>query len=185
MSPSCIYIDVETGGFDRKKHALIEVGWALLDAGLQPITGDSICILPEPGFEVTSGAADINGYTPEIWEERCAVPLATARERIHQVLSPYAGLPKLAHNAASMDKPWIEHYFPFLSPPGSSWVCSKEMLRKYLKRQGIAVEKGSLTLDNLCKIAGYHRVDRHSAMEDSYAGAAGTAWLAKQGIPLQ
>ncbi len=183
--PSWLYMDVETGGFDRKKHALLEVGWVLLDPTLTPILADGMCILPEPGFEVTCEAADIIGYTPELWEERLAVPLATARERLQGTMSQYAGLPKLAHSAFSMDKLWVEQYFPFLSPPGTTWVCTKELLRKYFQAHKIKVEKGSLTLDNLCKIAGYHRIHRHGAVEDSYAGAAGAKWLIEHGMSLR
>ncbi len=182
--PSWVYLDVETGGFDKKVHAIVEIGWAILDQTLTPLTGDSICILPEPGFHVDPQAALINGYTPEGWEERGAISLAEAKEAVLAKLGEYTGLPKIAHNAFSMDKPWVTHHFGFFSPPEAKWVCTKEMLRKHFQRQNLKPGKGDLTLDNLCKLAEYRRVDRHSAMEDSYAGAAGARWLVGQGIPV-
>lgn len=182
--PEWLYGDVETGGFDRKKHAILEIGWVLLDRNLDPITGDSVCILPEPGFEIDPKAAEQNGYTPEAWEERGAVSLREAQEKVRATVGVYAQLPKLAHNAFSMDKPWIELYFPFLSPPGSRWYCTKEQYRRHFQARGLKPGKGDLTLENLCKTAGFHRIDRHSAMEDSYGGAAGAKWLVSQGIPI-
>lgn len=185
MTPADVawnYFDVETGGFSRKKDALLEIGWSLLDKDFKPITGDAICIWPEPGFEVSEEAANVNGFSKEAWEERQAVSLAEATERVNAALTPYAHLPKIAHNAFSMDKPWIEQYFPALCPAGVPWFCTMDLLRKYFKAQNIPIVKGSLTLDNLCKVAGYHRVDRHSAMEDAYAGSAGARWLQAQGM---
>ncbi len=182
--PEWVYFDVETGGFDRKKHPLLQIGWALLDSTLEPLTGDSFHIIPDPGFEVDPEAAKANGYSPEAWTANEAIPLLEAREHVMEMVGPYAALPKLAHNAFSMDKPWIEMYFPLISPEGARWYCTQAQYRRYYKAKGLKPGKGDLTLESLAKAAGYTRINAHNALEDCYAGAYGARWLVSQGIPV-
>ncbi len=197
MDPTHLLIDIEGGGFDPKKHAFLEFGWALTDAEFNVLTGDSIYVLPQAGRTIEDQAAAVNGYTEDLWTERGAVPIEQAAETIKSRLAPYIGLPRYAHNAP-YDIRFCSHYLCFPEVLGDkfrqddegktipAWNCSQKLLREYCKKNGIDPKvKGTLTLENGCKLASYHRVDRHGAMEDCYSTAALLRFLHGAGMLSQ
>ncbi len=71
---AAIITHVETGGFDSKKCAVVEVGLLVLDKNLEVLSGDTIPLIPDPGTIVEPTAAAMNGYDAAIWAQRHAIP---------------------------------------------------------------------------------------------------------------
>ncbi len=194
LVPAYLLADIESGGFSAKKHAFLEFGWLLTDAQFNPISGDSVCVLPQEGRTIEKQAADVNGYTEEGWMERGALPLPEAIAKIQERLSLYCDLPRFAHGAP-FDIGFCSHYMPVAEVLGNKfrqddegkyipdWKCSKSVLRAYCKKVGIDPNvKGTLTLENGCKLAGYRRSDSHGAFEDCAAMAGMLRFLYKEGM---
>jgi DNA polymerase III epsilon subunit-like protein len=93
-----IAIDTETGGLDPTRHALLSIA-AVPSWDYEPF---SVFIQPEG--EVDPQAAAVNGYSPEEWRQRGAVPLKTAMVAfLHWLEASGARARKaqpLAHNSA-------------------------------------------------------------------------------------
>jgi DNA polymerase III epsilon subunit-like protein len=90
-----IAIDTETGGTNPSKSALLSISACHLADRSKNFT---VFIQPAEGLEIDAEAAAVNGYSPELWKERGAVPLLDALRRFKAWL-PYSGNDPLAHNA--------------------------------------------------------------------------------------
>lgn len=179
-----VYIDIESGGFSPKQNPLLEYGWGFLNQDYTIESGDSICILPQAGKVIEPTAAMINGYSEDRWAERGAIDIDAARARIIELFAPYDSIIAFAHNAP-FDKNWTEEYIPEIMPKIREWQCTQKWLRRYCNANGIPIEKGTLKLENGCKLAGYRQVDRHGALEDCFSGAGLTRFLVSSGVPYR
>lgn len=68
-------IDSETTGFYAyEEDEILSFAYIYLNADLVELTRKQYFVLPSPGHEVSAEAAAKNGYTPELWAERGAIP---------------------------------------------------------------------------------------------------------------
>lgn len=182
-------IDVETGGFEPAANALLSIALVQLDAELMPVRDLELYILPESDRTVEEGAAKINGYTPERWAERGAVPLREALARVALWLNErytFDGAPQaLAHNAP-FDYRFVRHQemrtglsLGFAEP----WLCS--CLSFKLAAPTLKVRPLNHKLETLARTSGHWGPDfvrgDHGAKEDAHACAAGYRWI-QQGL---
>ena len=63
----CIIVDVETGGFSKEKNPLLEVGALVVDEHLDIVDSFHTYVFPDLRLKVEAGAAEVNGYKPELW----------------------------------------------------------------------------------------------------------------------
>jgi DNA polymerase III epsilon subunit-like protein len=175
-----IAIDTETGGTDPRRHALLSISACHV---LNPENSFSVFILPEPDQLVDPAAAAVNGYTPDLWRERGAVPLAEAM-RLFKAWLPYGGNDALAHNAP-FDKGFIEEaerrtnsttYLRRL------WRCSVQTFMT--ANDLLALRPPNFKLETLARMAGHWAPDfvrgDHQSIDDVRACAAGYRWLMRK-----
>lgn len=186
-----LIIDVETGGFSRDKHALVEVGALLCDHNWEPVDHFQSYIYPEPGKIVEDSAAGVNGYTPALWgdfgdgdpsEEDLAavvhplVTLAECRERLRDWVGDRRGWHGIAYNKG-FDKAWCSELLPeIVAPLYSEWRDPKVAYERWKKAQlGVKkLDKGMAKLGAVCEDLNYEAITgekwvRHTALDDCYA----------------
>ena len=185
-------IDLETGGFSRVEHALIEVAVLLVDHNWEPVDHYQTYVHPEPGKIVEDSAAGVNGYTPESWgyfgdgtdpsdEQLAAVvsPLVTLAE-CRQQLSDWVANRGRWHGIAfnkGFDKSWTVEFLPELAAAlHLEWRDPKTAYQRWKKEQlGVKkLEKGMTKLAAVCSDLQYEAVTgerwvRHTALDDCYA----------------
>jgi DNA polymerase III epsilon subunit-like protein len=180
-----IAIDTETGGTLPSRHALLSIGATLYipDSMEMSCSWISRYILPAEGKTIDPEAAAINGYTPERWTEREAVPLEEAMIDFHHWLKKcYDEHPTtrlLAHNAG-FDKAFLEEAAAMTGislPVSHAWRCSMQLFG-HLMDQGI-VPEGSLKLSRLAAMSGQVQTEIHTALYDADIAYHGYLWLLK------
>lgn len=179
-----IAIDAETGGFKAPENALLSLTLIALNEDLSPGEALDLFILPEPDRTVEEGAAKINGYTPELWAERNAIPLAVAMERARQWVGDLGGGVALAHNAP-FDRGFVTHQEERLGIQlglGQVWTCSLAKFRESCRPLGI--KPANHKLETLARLSGHWGPEfvrgAHGSKEDALACAAGYRWLLEQ-----
>lgn len=185
-----IGIDTETGGIYPAANPLLSV--ALVPSWDAPET--TIYILPEPGKIIEAAAAKVNGYTPEVWAERGAVPLHRAMlmfaATLQQLLAEKKEARLIAHNAG-FDRSFIEEGarpFQIELPGRYQWDCSMHELGSLI-RDGL-IPRGGRSLARLGELAGLWpvgcRPSLHDVTEDARAALHGYQWLrAKRTAAIQ
>jgi DNA polymerase III epsilon subunit-like protein len=168
-------IDTETGGLDSSECALLSV--ALVPSWDAPPL--NLCILPEGRIEAK--AAEVNGYTPELWAERGAVSEKMAAFEMlnwlhHAAVTKYE-YHLVAHNAgfdALFLLAWQHRVGIDFELPGI-WHCTKIMLQK------LRLPAGSHNLDTLGTLSGFweaeKRLAKHDALQDARCALHGFHWL--------
>lgn len=166
-------IDVETGGFSPAANPLLEVGFGIITSDLELLFHDSIYILPQEGTTVNPGAAEVNGYTPELWEERGAVPLSEAVSMLTARWSAEYDKPlQMAGVNTSFDLRFMQHY---CQPLVAKFIDTSVPLldattygRRWWNNQGVTKPpKGALTLTGMLRDMGQTRgADAHGGFED-------------------
>lgn len=176
-------IDTETGGFEAATHALVSLSIVELDEEHQVVRGLDLFITPCQDRTVTEGAAKINGYTPELWASRGAVPLAAAMQQLQEWLGTESGV-AIAHNA-KFDQGFVNHYAAKAGvklPLHATWLCTLTMFRDICFRKRLS--PANHKLDSLARICGHWAPEyvrgTHGAKEDTLACAAGYKWLKEQ-----
>jgi DNA polymerase III epsilon subunit-like protein len=173
-------VDTETGGLSAAKNSLLSIALVQADEDLQPKAELNIFIQPQPGLSIHPEAVKVNGYSPELWEERGAVPLAQAMKTIQEWLP--SNTTALAHNAffdssffyaAAMRTGMKETRFR------QQWICSKRRFEDLNKRLGLGAPNCKLA--TLAAMSGHWgpSYDRgaHQAIDDALACLAGYRWL--------
>jgi len=186
-----VIVDIESGGFSREKNPLLEVGALLVDHNLNILDHFHTYVVPDPALTVDPGAAEVNGYKPELWgifptghvatpEEEAAVyrPMCERGEVDSLMLKWLGGhvgnTVGTAFNA-SFDRAWIAHHAPsFCAALHPEWICSMQAIKNVYKNNGIKVEKGMAKLGAVCDGFQYETITgekwaRHSALDDCYA----------------
>jgi DNA polymerase III epsilon subunit-like protein len=178
-----IGLDTETGGIYPAINPLLSI--ALIPSWNAPET--TIYVLPEPGKIIDAEAGAINGYTPELWAERGAVPLHRALLMLGLSLQALLAEKKearlVAHNAG-FDRSFLEEATRnYQELPGRyQWECSM-MEMGSLINDGV-IPPGPRSLARLGELAGLWPVGNrpavHDVTEDARATLAGYRWLRKQ-----
>lgn len=185
-------LDTETGGFKEKEHALLSIALVEITTnGAADRREIELFCLPDAGKIITDEAAAVNGYTPEKWKERGALPLQ------HQLLAmgcwlygqqteenknePVEQIGIVAHNA-SFDKRFMVAFEDAHCVPITKlvpWFCSLEKFRAICKQRRWFPPNHKLdSLAHMCGhwAPGYVRGD-HGALADARAAAAAWPWL--------
>lgn len=172
-----IAIDTETGGTDPNTDALLSISACMVHVPTRCFT---VFIKPDPALRIEPEAARVNGYTPELWAARGAVPLREALERFKKWL-PYSGNDPLAHNAA-FDKAFIEaaeKQTGFKTYLRYRWRCSMGLFMGVDEALGLGAP--DFKLETLARMAGHWAKDfvrgDHQSSDDVQACAAGWRWL--------
>lgn len=179
-----IVLDVETGGFDPKSDALVSVSAAVVPELGQPLQEIiTVYLRPTPGAAVGEGSIAINGYNPDLWEERGAVNLLPGMSMLHDwmlMATEGEGATVIAHNA-QFDAKFIEHYqlVAGIQLPILRWWCSCDNFRTFCRRNRIRARNAKLdTLGALCGCwEEGKRPSVHEADDDVKATVAGVLWM--------
>lgn len=172
-----IAIDTETGGLDATECALLSIA-AVPSWDAPPF---SIHILPVGRIEPK--AAEVNGYTPELWAQRGAVPPKVAAFEFQRWLYQHDLLLRdvAAHNAgfdalfllALQQRTGVDLCLPGI------WHCTKIKLQA-LREDGI-LPPGDNHLNDLGRLCGFWdlepRATHHDALQDARCVKHGLAWL--------
>lgn len=176
-----IGFDTETGGIYPAVNPLLSM--ALVPSWDAPVT--TIYVLPEEGKIIEPDAAKVNGYTPEVWAERGAVPLHRAMlmfaASLQQLLAEKKEARLVAHNAG-FDRSFVEENarpFQIELPGRYQWECSMHELGSLIN-DGL-IPRGGRSLARLGELAGLWpvggRPELHDVTEDARAALQGYQWL--------
>lgn len=174
-----IALDTETGGLDAAECALLSIA-AVPSWDAPPF---SIHILPVG--RIDSKAAEVNGYTPEGWQKKGAVPLKVAmlemqrwlvdvrQGKLFEMAAHNAGFDVLfmlaAQARAGMD----------LELPGI-WHCTKIRMQEAHEARRYT-GGGRFRLDDLGRESGFWglepRTKDHDALQDARCCKHGLLWL--------
>lgn len=180
-----IYCDTETGGLFPSTHALLSIGaccnWNAPNFHAN-ITAES-----QPGKSVDPEAAEINGYSRELWEELGARPLLKVMPVflawIEARKKERPGAVFVCHHLA-FDKPFLAEAGRACGthdlPHRNDWRCSQVLFGDLMDR-GL-IEAGSSSLKRLQALCGFEgqRNDKHNALQDAIITRDGHAWLLKK-----
>ena len=130
------HVDVETTGLTPGYHEMIDIGMIMTDLDGQEIDRLFIRIMPEHPERTDPGAAAVNGFSVELWEERGYVSEAEAVRQIFAFHERVAGDRRVlftGFNAwfdlsfvdallRSHDRQWrdLYHYF-IMDIPSMAW----------------------------------------------------------------
>ncbi len=191
-------IDLETGGFEPRKHAILGIGcwWGMRENGRPRLEVFRVLVQRQIGTIVETAAAEKNGWRgDEDWEDRGAVPLRVA---IFQLLEWVGGLQRklggarlvpVAHNVFH-DRQFLEHGLMHCgggSHPlerwhehvSKHWRCS--MLTLGAAMDAGMVPDGSHSLDRLIDLMGGKRREGfHDPREDAAHAVQGYDWLLRR-----
>ena len=113
-----IFLDIETGGFSKKKNGICEIAIIITDGDLKEICSDQWIVKPYercPSVQEQLGqlvsykpeAMAVNGISMEEIENGCEAKQVACS--IWAYLNKYGGK-VVGHNAKSFDGPWIEEF---------------------------------------------------------------------------
>lgn len=184
-----IGFDTETGGLNAGECALLSMA-AVPSWGAKPF---SIHVLPVG--RIDPKAAEVNGYTPELWEARGAVPLKTAMlellrwlyelrmTREAELHTHFWRFDMAAHHAgfdvlfmlAAEERTGVR-----LDLPGV-WHCTKIGMQEARWNGLIPEEEKDNHLDDLGRLSGFWdlepRTEEHDALQDARCCVHGLKWL--------
>lgn len=178
--------DVETTGLDPRQCAIISIGFVVLDDELNPIDNDEFYVRPFEGALVEPKAIEINGYSPEKWDEEGAMDQEELLQRLdnalmyHTFSGPktasknqiFGGIKKLiplGYNV-SFDLKFLKEFF----------IRHEENIDRYLESDAVCVlkevkkddkskqhvEPDGYKLSNTCKRFEVKNDNPHQALSD-------------------
>lgn len=174
-----IALDTETGGLNAAECALLSIA-AVPSWDAPPF---SVHILPVGRIDAV--AAEVNGYTPELWEQRGAMTPKNALFEFQRWLFQVRGdrrFDMAAHNAgfdllfmaAIQQRTGID-----LELPGI-WHCTKILMQER-RENGHGYWPKNCKLDDLGLVSGFWKQEprsaAHDALQDARCCAHGLQWL--------
>lgn len=181
ISPTLIAIDTETSGLSPEQSEILSIAAVSSRIGSEPFVAYVL-----PTKEVPAEAAKVNGYTPERWAEKEAMPLKHALLDFLRWLDvekkeSRGDLLPLAHHAA-FDRPMVQ------AAEASTgirlgltyrWRCSMVFMLG-LMDAGL-LPHSYVNLDTLGDLSGFWektpRSTQHDALQDAQACLHGYLWL--------
>lgn len=177
-----VILDTETGGFDPRVNALIQVSFIIADADLNELDTFAHRVIPRPGFTVDPFAAQVNGYNEAEWI-RTGMDWEQADRAYSQYIQQWFGTRKavaVAHNAPFDDK-FVRIHLPSVSPLFfDPWFCTLGALKRWRTRTDIP---GKNKLSDLADLAQFKHASgdkAHDALGDTKTCLAGLRWLMAQ-----
>lgn len=123
MPSEIVFFDLETGGFDPDKHAIIQIAAIAVDANslVELETFERKLMFPKSA--ATEEALKVNSYDPYVWEREAISPDVAVVEltdflkshATRQCVSakgcPYTTSDGCAHNGAGFDGPFLKAWY--------------------------------------------------------------------------
>jgi DNA polymerase III epsilon subunit-like protein len=150
------HVDVETTGLVPGYHEMIDIGVILTDLEGREINRLFIRIMPDHPERIAPGAAAVNGFSVDLWEERGSVTQDEAIAELtafHKRVVGHRNVLFVAYNAwfdisfidhlfRSRDRTWRElyHYF-ILDLPSMLWSLGLHHLAGADLTQALGVEQ--------------------------------------------
>lgn len=164
--------DLETGGFNKEKNGILEIGIIILNHKLQKIDEYRSLVKPynrEGSDEMVSYKEDamkVNGYSEQELKE-----LPNDREaknvgkEVSELLTKYEVKTILGHNSDAFDKPWLNY---FLKRFGGGYELKEGIDTMKLSKEKVKGLK-SYSLENLSKHFEIKNEKLHTAISDCNA----------------
>lgn len=154
-------IDTETGGFDPRRHELLEAHCLLADRETWRVLAEAGGrTLPRGDLEITPGAAKVNGYDAEVWK-------TTARPT--QVVVPEVIMLATRADAWVGSNPRFDVKFLQAAAARQGWTFTTKAVYDVAILGRKAGDGKRVGLDKLCERYGIgRRTDAHGARDDCY-----------------
>lgn len=162
--------DTETTGLIPFKHEVISIGYAMVDkseTGEYSITSsDEIRCHPKRLEDATEKALEVNGYTPEKWDNLGTISVEEASEKITSLMEQY----QTAYWRAGFDFPML---LGFISQNGTPEQMDKARdANKFLDIPCLLPLKHfGMSLKQAVKEYGIKNENPHCAKDDAIAAA--------------
>jgi len=177
MSGRIVFFDLESGGLDPEKHAIIQfAAIAVSDDLLEEHETLELKML-FPQSSATAEALEVNSYDPEVWA-REGIPPREAEPRISSFLRRHATVQKVSakgkaysiarlagHNAAAFDVPFLRAWYrrrDKFSPFSWHALDTLSLAIWTLRHRDVR----SFKLADLCKFYGIELAEAHDALAD-------------------
>lgn len=167
-------IDIETGGFDLKKDAVVEIALIVVNENNEVVEEYSSLVMPYfiPGTDVlTNHGEDAQKVHGISIEERLAfgkLPIVVCAE-INEILMKHVVKEFIGHNIERFDMPRIENFFNHYSLEQSKRGIKGVKLIDTLFKTRAKFNLESYSLGNLCKYFGIKVENQHRALGDCVA----------------
>lgn len=123
MPSEIVFFDLETGGFDPNKHAIVQIAAIAVDAQslVELETFERKLLFPKSA--ATEEALEVNSYDPDVWgreavsADEAAVDLTgfleshATRQCVSARGRPYKTAEGCAHNGAGFDGPFLKAWY--------------------------------------------------------------------------
>jgi DNA polymerase III epsilon subunit-like protein len=187
MKHKLVFVDLETGGTDPKRHPIIQIAAVVTDDTLSPVEAFEAKVC----FDLKSANKQSlrkNHYHPGTWSSYAMEPQAVACE-FSTFLRRHASITKLsqkgelfqvaqlvAHNA-QFDAAFLAAFYERLGaylPANRIWLCTLQRALWFFTERSEAERPKDLKLATLCQYFGvpFHAASAHEALADVTATAA-------------
>jgi len=174
-----VFIDIETSGLNRFKHAIIQIGAVAVDHNLEAIDAfDRRIKFKEENAD--PAALIINGYDRDLWDKEGVKPKDAANDfakflreyadvdLVSKRGKPYTVAQLAGHNADRFDGPFLQEWYKRLDqflPASYRLLCTYQRAMWYfLERQITAPADFKLT--TLCEYFDIPLDNAHDALHD-------------------
>ncbi len=165
MPSDLVVLDLETAGFDRQRHQILQVGAVRLrrDAiaaasRLQLDVGMWLC-QPDPGTRISAKITEITGLT-----RARLISDGVPRVQVIREVREFIGNAGVVAFNAPFDRAFLERDFAELGlPPAQRWYCAMQLAKEVLPGQP------SYKLAALCELLQITNKKAHDAQSDAAA----------------
>ena len=174
-----VFFDLETGGLNQWKHAIIQIAAIAVDERFEPVD-EFECKVQFKLENADQDALKVNSYDPVVWDA-VAIPPAQAADDFGEFLKRYADVELVSrksgkpykvtqmagHNADRFDGPFLTNWYRRLKKfcPAYSAVLDTCQLARWTM-QGAKGKPEDFKLGTLAEFLGIDHVDAHDALSD-------------------
>jgi DNA polymerase III epsilon subunit-like protein len=152
-----VFLDTETGGFNEKTDALIEVAFSRTDSKGETILESwDTKIAVEKGFQITPRAAMVNGYKPNLW---AGAP--SMREVLIELTRKLPHSFQLVGHGIALDQRFLTAAFKRHQIPLPGWTPRPIDTNVFARR--VLLKCGAVLDTRLVTICDYYGIDRRGA----------------------
>ena len=177
-----VFVDIETGGLNAKKHAITQIAALAVDGALNVLEAFERKI--QFGvLEGSTAALNKQKYDPATWSQQGERADDVARQfasflRRHAAISkiarngrPYRLAVLAGHNAVAFDLPFLREWYrrqDTFCPVAHHALCTLERTKWYFAEHPQVTPPDSYALGYLCEYFGveFPESDRHDALAD-------------------
>jgi DNA polymerase III epsilon subunit-like protein len=153
-------IDIETGGFNRKKNAIAEIGVIIIDENRNPIVSKAWLVKPY-GKTYELKALEVNSISVEQLEKEGS-DFKVIATYLKDLFETYKIEDYIGHNLWSFDIPFLQEFFADAKVPHE--------FKRAIDTFVIAKKKyNECSLSSLCKRFAIEKTPNHRALSDCFA----------------